>query len=42
MDQSFNGKLTNKKKEYLQEAINDKNGFFDYLHDPNEYKKARK
>ena len=44
MDQTLDqfGKLTNKKKEYLQEMINDKNGVFDYKRDPGEYKKARK
>jgi hypothetical protein len=44
MDQTLDqfGKLTNKKKEYLQEKINDKNGIFDYKRDPQEYKKARK
>jgi seryl-tRNA synthetase len=35
-------KLTNKKKQYLQDAINDKNGSYSYLDDPIEYKKARK
>jgi hypothetical protein len=35
-------KLTNKKKEYLQDSIIDKNGAYNYLEDPNEYKKARK
>ena len=35
-------KLTNKKKEYLQDAIVDKNGAYSYLEDPQEYKKARK
>ena len=35
-------KLTNKKKEYLQDAIIDKNGAYSYLEDPQEYKKARK
>jgi len=35
-------KLTNKKKEYLQDAIIDKNGAYSYLDDPLEYKKARK
>lgn len=34
--------LTNKKKEYLQQVILDKNGQFDYVHNPGEYKKARK
>ena len=35
-------KLTNKKKQYLQDAIFDKNGAYTYLDDPIEYKKARK
>lgn len=35
-------RITNKKKEYLQEEIYDKNGQFSYLEDPVEYKKARK
>ena len=35
-------KLTNKKKQYLQDAIIDKNGAYSYLDDPIEYKKARK
>jgi len=35
-------KLTNKKKQYLQDAIIDKNGAYTYLEDPIEYKKARK
>lgn len=35
-------KLTNKKKQYLQDAIIDKNGAYTYLEDPVEYKKARK
>jgi hypothetical protein len=35
-------RLTNKKKEYLQDAIHDKNGQYSYLEDPQEYKKARK
>lgn len=35
-------RLTNKKKQYLQDAINDKNGSYNYLEDPIEYKKARK
>ena len=35
-------KLTNKKKEYLQEVIEDKNGLFTYEEDPQEYKRARK
>ena len=35
-------KLTNKKKQYLQDAIFDKNGAYTYLDDPVEYKKARK
>ena len=35
-------RLTNKKKEYLQEHIEDRNGTFTYLQDPEEYKRARK
>ena len=35
-------RLTNKKKQYLQDAIIDKNGAYSYLEDPTEYKKARK
>lgn len=35
-------RLTNKKKQYLQDAIFDKNGAYSYLEDPIEYKKARK
>lgn len=35
-------RLTNKKKEYLNDAIIDKNGAYSYLEDPQEYKKARK
>lgn len=35
-------RLTNKKKEYLVEKILDKNGVFDYLNNPTEYKRARK
>ena len=35
-------RLTNKKKEYLNDAIIDKNGAYSYLEDPLEYKKARK
>jgi len=35
-------RLTNKKKQYLQDAIVDKNGAYNYLEDPTEYKKARK
>lgn len=35
-------RLTNKKREYLEEAIQDKNGKFCYDQDPREYKKARK
>jgi hypothetical protein len=35
-------RLTNKKKQYLQDAIHDKNGAYSYLEDPIEYKKARK
>jgi cell division protein FtsB len=36
------GKLTNKKKQYLQDLIADKNGVFSYIDNPEEYKKARK
>ncbi len=36
------GKLTNKKREYLEEQIVDKNGEYHYEDDPLEYKKARK
>lgn len=35
-------RLTNKKREYLDQAIVDKNGEFLYEEDPLEYKKARK
>jgi hypothetical protein len=35
-------RLTNKKKQYLQDAIFDKNGAYSFLEDPIEYKKARK
>ena len=50
MDSSENGcdksidlsRLTNKKKQYLKDAIIDKNGAYSYLGDPIEYKKARK
>jgi len=35
-------RLTNKKKQYLQDAIIDKNGAYSFLEDPVEYKKARK
>lgn len=35
-------RLTNKKKQYLQDSIFDKNGAYSYLEDPIEYKKARK
>jgi hypothetical protein len=35
-------RLTNKKKQYLQDSIFDKNGAYSYLEDPVEYKKARK
>lgn len=35
-------RLTNKKREYLEEAIVDKNGEYLYEDDPLEYKKARK
>jgi len=40
MDQIM--RLTNKKREYLEEAIQDRNGKFCYDEDPREYKKARK
>lgn len=36
------GRLTNKKREYLEEVIFDKNGEYLYEEDPQEYKKARK
>lgn len=43
MTSGFNlDRLTNKKKEYLNDAIIDKNGAYSYLEDPLEYKKARK
>jgi len=42
IDEEIADALTNKKKEYLQEEILDKNGKFRYLEDPIEYKKARK
>lgn len=35
-------KLTSKKRQYLQDQINDKNGVYSYLDNPVEYKKARK
>jgi ribonuclease HII len=35
-------RLTNKKREYLEEAIRDRNGEYNYEEDPLEYKKARK
>jgi len=35
-------KLTSKKKQYLVDQIEDKNGSYSYLEDPIEYKKARK
>jgi hypothetical protein len=35
-------KLTNKKRQYLENEIHDKNGAYSYLEDPTEYKKARK
>jgi hypothetical protein len=35
-------RLTSKKKEYLKDAIIDKNGAYSYLEDPSGYKKARK
>lgn len=43
MDKSVDlSRLTNKKKQYLQDAIVDKNGAYSFLEDPVEYKKARK
>lgn len=43
MDKSVDfSRLTNKKKQYLQDAIVDKNGAYSFLDDPVEYKKARK
>jgi hypothetical protein len=43
MDKSVDfSRLTNKKKQYLQDAIIDKNGAYSFLDDPVEYKKARK
>jgi len=43
MDKSVDlSRLTNKKKQYLQDAIIDKNGAYSFLEDPVEYKKARK
>lgn len=43
MDKSVDfARLTNKKKQYLQDAIVDKNGAYSFLEDPVEYKKARK
>jgi len=36
------GNFTNKKREYLQEVIRDRNGEFQYLQNPLEYKRARK
>ena len=43
MDRSVDfSRLTNKKKQYLQDAIVDKNGAYSFLEDPVEYKKARK
>eukprot|EP00347_Sterkiella_histriomuscorum_P023779 403333418 len=35
-------KLTNKKQKYMKEIIQDKNGTFTYVENPQEYKKARK
>ena len=35
-------KLTNKKRQYLNDLIVDKTGAYNYLEDPAEYKKARK
>lgn len=43
LDRSMDfARLTNKKKQYLQDAIVDKNGAYSFLEDPVEYKKARK
>lgn len=36
------GKITGKKRQYISSQIVDKNGEYDYLQNPNEYKKARK
>ena len=36
------GKITGKKRQYITSQIVDKNGEYDYLENPNEYKKARK
>ena len=45
-EQTANGvdvaRLTNKKKQYLVDQIQDKNGTYSYLNNPVEYKKARK
>lgn len=35
-------RLTNKKKQYLKDAIIDKTGAYSFLDDPIKYKKARK
>lgn len=35
-------KLTGKKRQYIETQLVDKNGEYDYLANPNEYKKARK
>ena len=34
--------LTKKKKQYLEQAIVDRSGAYDYAADPSNYKKARK
>lgn len=34
--------MTNKKREYIEEVIVDKNGEYAYDEDPQEYKRARK
>ena len=34
--------LTKKKKEYMEQAIVDRSGAYDYAQDPQNYKKARK
>lgn len=34
--------LTKKKKQYMEQAIVDRSGAYDYAEDPQNYKKARK
>ena len=36
------GTLSKKKKQYIEQKIEDKTGVFSYQDDPNQYKKARK